>query len=511
MTAHSGLRTMRMANEWELAVGVGVGGRVAADGRTLWVRDYRHDPRRQAAQKTLIDEEGIRAAMCAPMFADGHVIGVLYGAQRDVHDWTTDELALLTEFAADCGAAIGKLRGRATNPNEHHWSLTEAEAALALQSDIAQALAASSDVSAALTVLSRRLGLAVDLIDAEGRSVAHLPSTREKVRCRVRVESIFGEHLEVAGGRELSDLEVASVRAAAAIFGLQLKATRTTAAAVRRAALDLVEALVVGGRDARVLRSDAALLGIDLRQPHHVVCVGAHRPTDETTADFDPLSGQAVQQIEGAVQDCFPAALTVPRNGDLVVLLPQRGRAPPGDKLRELLSARTLPREGLAAGIGRRCSSVGEYPESFGEAALALDLARRQVKPGTVYTAADLGFSGLLAAGGSSRKTLEAMVRRTLGPILTADADGGSQYVRTLRAWMAHDRNLERSGAELHVHPNTVRYRLARIQRLLELDLRNVDDRFQVDLALRVLGALEGATNDHVVGPRADNRADVSA
>ena len=161
-------------------------------------------------------------------------------------------------------------------------------------------------------------------------------------------------------------------------------------------------------------------------------------------------------------------------------------------RIRDLLKSQSLPAEGLAAGVGRRCANPREFGESFGEAALALDLARRQTDPGTVFTAGDLGLSGLLAASASSRKTLEALVEGSLGPLLRSDSEGGTQYVRTLGTWLAKDRHLERTAEALHIHPNTVRYRLGRAQELLDLDLRDVDNRFQVDLALRLLDAIDG-------------------
>jgi DNA-binding PucR family transcriptional regulator len=86
------------------------------------------------------------------------------------------------------------------------------------------------------------------------------------------------------------------------------------------------------------------------------------------------------------------------------------------------------------------------------------------------------------------------MVDSTLGVLLEADRRDGSQHVHTLRVWLAVDRHLQRTAKLLHVHPNTVRYRLTRIGVLLKLDLRHVDTRFQIDLALRILEALERTT-----------------
>lgn len=493
MAAHSGLRTVRMATEWTLALGVGVGGRVAAEGRPLWVRDYRHDPRRAPTQKTMIDEEGIRSAMCAPLAVAGQVVGVIYAARRDVYDWSTDEVSTLSEIAADCAVAIGRLRRRGTpGAGERDAAAAGVEAVLSLQSDLAEVLGAAGDLTAGVILLRRRFGLSVDLVDSDGQSLIGAAPPTEPTRYRVALPGRTAERLEVAGDRELTPEERDALRAAALMFGLQLRAIRANAAAERRARRDLLDALITRSRDPQALRSDAALLGLDLNAPHHVVCLGAHRRDAGPSGEASPLSGVAVDQLERAALAAHPGALVVARNGDAVLVLPARAGTRPQDRVRDLIRELTLPREGLAAGVGRRCTSPRDFTEAFGEASLALDLARRQPEPGAVFTAADLGLTGLLAAGGSSRKTLEGMVEGTLGPLLSADSREGTDYVRTLRGWLSQDRHLERTAALLHVHPNTVRYRIGRAQDVLGLDLRNVDNRFQIDLALRVLDALEG-------------------
>lgn len=494
MAAHSGLRTVRMTTEWKLPLGVGVGGRVAAEGRVLTVRDYRHDPRRAPTQKTMIDEEGIRAAMCAPLTIAGRVVGVLYGARREVYDWSPDEVALLTEIAADCAVAISPLRRRtaqgrlpATEP-----AANAVDEVLELQRDLADVLGVAGDLTAGVILLRRRFGIAVDLVDAGGQSLLGAAPTDHPVRFRVPLPGRSGERLEVAGDRELTGDEQVGVRAAALMFGLQLRAIRAGVEAQRRAGRDLVDALITRSRDPQALRSDAALLGLDLNQPHHVVCLGARRSESGPASEANPLSGLAMEHLERAVTATCPGALTVTRNGDAILVLPARPGGRLQDWVRDLIGQRMLPHEGLAAGVGRRCASPRDFAESFGEASLALDLARREPEPGAVFTAADLGLTGLLAAGGSSRKTLESLVDGTLGPLLAADATDGTDYVRTLRGWLSQDRHLERTAALLHVHPNTVRYRIGRMQDVLGLDLKSVDNRFQIDLALRVHEALRG-------------------
>ena len=55
----------------------------------------------------------------------------------------------------------------------------------------------------------------------------------------------------------------------------------------------------------------------------------------------------------------------------------------------------------------------------------------------------------------------------------------------TLRAWLDHQGEASRAAAELHVHPQTVRYRLARLRELLGGALDTPAGRFELALALR--------------------------
>jgi purine catabolism regulator len=106
-----------------------------------------------------------------------------------------------------------------------------------------------------------------------------------------------------------------------------------------------------------------------------------------------------------------------------------------------------------------------------------------------VLTPEDLGFYGLLARV-THTEALQSLVEGALGPLVSADAGSGSEYVKTLEAYLGHDRHLQRTATYLHLHVNTLRYRIGRIQDLLGVDLHDVDSRFLLELALRVSEAL---------------------
>jgi hypothetical protein len=60
----------------------------------------------------------------------------------------------------------------------------------------------------------------------------------------------------------------------------------------------------------------------------------------------------------------------------------------------------------------------------------------------------------------------------------------------TLAAWLAHHGSVTEAAAELVVHPQTVRYRVARLRELLGEELDDPDARFELTLALRASRAI---------------------
>ncbi|MFI0369205.1 PucR family transcriptional regulator [Actinomadura sp. 1N219] len=72
---------------------------------------------------------------------------------------------------------------------------------------------------------------------------------------------------------------------------------------------------------------------------------------------------------------------------------------------------------------------------------------------------------------------------RLLEPLDGAGAAG--ELLGTLRSWLAHHGNWDRTAADLGVHRNTVRHRLGQITRLLGQDLNDPDVRMELWFALR--------------------------
>ncbi|MFJ8864910.1 PucR family transcriptional regulator [Streptomyces sp. NPDC102473] len=85
---------------------------------------------------------------------------------------------------------------------------------------------------------------------------------------------------------------------------------------------------------------------------------------------------------------------------------------------------------------------------------------------------------------------LSALVEHVLGEVLRYDEAHDSHLLVSARTWMERDRRTETAAAALHIHPNTLAYRLRRFGTLSRRDLTSTGALAEVWLAIQAAGAL---------------------
>jgi PucR C-terminal helix-turn-helix domain len=130
------------------------------------------------------------------------------------------------------------------------------------------------------------------------------------------------------------------------------------------------------------------------------------------------------------------------------------------------------------AGLGTTVA-WGNAAVSFARATAALALA--DGSPGLIVASEHAGRLLLR----SDRSLAEELATQRLAPLAELSPRQRARMVDTLRAWLAEQGRLSPVAARLGVHPQTVRYRLARLRELFGEALDDPDQRFWLELALR--------------------------
>ena len=80
---------------------------------------------------------------------------------------------------------------------------------------------------------------------------------------------------------------------------------------------------------------------------------------------------------------------------------------------------------------------------------------------------------------------------RTLGALVEYDRRNKTQMVQTLEVYFDTSHSLQQAAQALHVHPNTLKYRLQRIKKILGQDPFRGENQLQFYLATKVARLLE--------------------
>ncbi len=117
-------------------------------------------------------------------------------------------------------------------------------------------------------------------------------------------------------------------------------------------------------------------------------------------------------------------------------------------------------------------------------------MGRRLSGPQAATAFSDLGLYRFLF-GMQAQPELRSFRDDILAPL--QQADRGGVLVATLRAYLAANGSPTDAADHLHLHRNTVLYRLGRIETILSRDLRDADVRLTLHLAVKIDEVLDPA------------------
>jgi carbohydrate diacid regulator len=229
-----------------------------------------------------------------------------------------------------------------------------------------------------------------------------------------------------------------------------------------------------GAVDPEPLRTRAGELGFVVDVPRAVVVLAVDQRSVAPAADGDPwqvpvrLAMDVFQAAGDLVAPVGAAAVAV-----LADLIPRGGPDRAVPVLHELGGAlvhRIEQRLGSASwvGIGAPASGLAELPRSYHEAWSALRIGRRMTPSVAVHDARDYRVWDLLL-GVAPRQRQDFC--RALLPTLAAQR-GWPELRRTVIALVEHGLRLTETAEALHIHRNTLLYRLKRLSTVAGADAR---------------------------------------
>jgi purine catabolism regulator len=141
----------------------------------------------------------------------------------------------------------------------------------------------------------------------------------------------------------------------------------------------------------------------------------------------------------------------------------------------------------VSVGISSPVSDLAEFRQAY-------ECARQSLKVGRAFWGEsssvvthyeDLGLFRVISPG-ESPASLERFCLDEIGPLIAHDRESGTELVKTLKVFLEYNRNSARAAKALHIHYNTMRYRLDRIKEILGDALSNPQRRLAIEVALQL-------------------------
>ena len=282
------------------------------------------------------------------------------------------------------------------------------------------------------------------------------------------------------------DMRLLVVEHAAMVCGVVLGRDLVVAAAAGRARQELVEGLLFSrDRDDPELERWARHLGLDPTREHCVI----------TFAVQPSRSGSTSSPLELVLTRNAPGVIVASRPDEVVAIMPASADGTPVAEQAKNLARLCMASGGkrplaTGVGIGGCCSFAAGIARSYTEARRALAVGRRMGQAGTISVFAELGIQRLLLRVPEAGD-LRSFAGEVLGSLAEEERSTGIEYLATLSTYFRENGSPARAAKRLHVHPNTVSYRIRRIEELTGLSFGVHRDRLMAEVAVEILQGME--------------------
>jgi purine catabolism regulator len=308
-----------------------------------------------------------------------------------------------------------------------------------------------------------------------------------------------------AEAAELASPEARGLEQGATIATLALMTHRAVQEAEQRVRRDLLEDLLTSDRwSIGHLADRARALGWELESKPVVILLDLSEVRRNALLEHGGgqprlrwLRQQILNIVRRVLAEHGPLSIVVERDEGMIILPHFHEALEQGvrDKVHGLLDLieQSVRAEGLnvsyALAGGGIHSGVEGLRRSFREAQQALGIGLRLMMRRPIWF--DEVHVYQLLEQFSRNEDVREWFRNTLGPLAEYDQRNRTHMVHTLEVFFDASQSLQQAAQELHVHPNTLKYRLHRIRQVLGQDPFKGENQLQFHLASKLARLLD--------------------
>lgn len=298
--------------------------------------------------------------------------------------------------------------------------------------------------------------------------------------------------LTILSELEISEVDITALEHACTIIALERVKEQAIYDTQQRLQGEFITNLLSGKMDETLIQK-AKHLNFDPNRNYMALLIDLTNLRHKQGEQMDGIIRHFIKIANQIFLETCPKGMVVRNQDQIVVLLSFGARYSSSSIMYQTKeSVRKFQKEIMAKnwsadisiGIGRVKPGLFYVHKSLEEAMKCLQFIRSYQFENKVLSYTDLGVQRLILQ--NSEEELKDFIQEVLGPLLEYEQARKGDLLTTLFVFLESNQNGKIAAETLHVHPNTLNYRIKRIEDILSIDLTDSKQLLNVHLAINV-------------------------
>ncbi|MFS0778358.1 helix-turn-helix domain-containing protein [Neobacillus sp. 3P2-tot-E-2] len=304
--------------------------------------------------------------------------------------------------------------------------------------------------------------------------------------------------LIILSKQKMSKVDIAALEHACTVISLELVKEQAVFETQQRLRGEFVTKLFSGQID-EVLIQKAKNLNFDPNWNYVAIIINAKDKVNEHNVTSDPVIRNLLHMTNRTLPGRNFQVTAVKDKNQIVALLSLDSRVSSSNIVAEIKElAKKLQLEinhkysdiEVSIGIGRMKQGLTLIHESFVEATKCIKFLKNYSFDDRVISYTDLGVQRFILQ--NSKEELIDFIQEVLGALIQYEQSRKGELLSTLIVYLDQNQNIKKTADSLHIHTNTLSYRLKRIEEILVTNLNDSQSLFNIQLAINIYQFIKG-------------------
>ncbi|MFZ7942816.1 PucR family transcriptional regulator [Neobacillus sp. 19] len=241
----------------------------------------------------------------------------------------------------------------------------------------------------------------------------------------------------------------------------------------------------------KVMVKQGKAWGWNLERPHHLLIINVNDSND-IMGNFEWMD-ELIVHLEAQISQLNETIIIFPFQDQVILLVEDQEHRNHNERKKYAIKIAEQIEQGLLSmwPNGQFCIGIGKWYQdsinlnkSYQEAKVALQFGQVWFEKKRVFHMNNLGLVRLLTH--IHREILYDFSQEYLSSLIESDGENGTEYVKTLKAYILHQGIINEVSEALYVHPNTLRNRLKKIEEITGVDLQKPEEFMNLMAAVKI-------------------------